>query len=122
MLRCGVDIIEIQRVSRAYHKRPRLFLKRLFTEREISQLAARSSVGKHLAVRFAGKEAVFKALGVGQGSIAWTDVEILSLPSGEPAVFLHGKAAHRAEELGVKQIVLSLSHCREYAVAQVVAT
>ncbi|MBT9166824.1 MAG: Holo-(acyl-carrier-protein) synthase [Syntrophomonadaceae bacterium] len=121
-MRCGVDIIEIQRVSRAYHKRPRLFLKRLFTEREVRQLAARFHAGKHLAVRFAGKEAVFKALGVGQGSIAWTDVEILSLPSGEPVVSLHGKAAQRAEELGLKEIVLSLSHCREYAVAQVVAT
>jgi holo-[acyl-carrier protein] synthase len=122
VLRCGVDIIEIKRVSRAYHKQPRLFLKRLFTDREVSQLLLRSHIGKHLAVRFAGKEAVFKALGVGQGSIAWTDVEILSLPSGEPVVFLHGKAAQRAEDLGLKKIILSLSHCREYAVAQVVAT
>lgn len=122
MLRCGVDIIEIQRVSRAFHKQPRLFLKRLFTEREVRQLAARSHAGKHLAARFAGKEAVFKVLGAGLGSIPWTDVEILSLPSGEPSVFLHGKAAQRAEELGLKEIVLSLSHCREYAVAQVVAT
>ena len=121
-MRCGVDIIEIQRVSRAYHKHPRSFLKRLFTEREVRQLAARSHAEKHLAARFAGKEAVFKALGAGLGSIPWTDVEILSLPSGEPSVYLHGKAAQRAEELGLKEIIISLSHCREYAVAQVVAT
>lgn len=121
-MRCGVDIIEIARVSRAYHRHPRLFLKRIFTKREVSQLEGRPYAEKHLAARFAGKEAVFKALGAGLGSMPWTDVEILSLPNGEPSVLLRGKAALRAEELGLQEFVISLSHCREYAVAQVVAT
>lgn len=122
MLRCGVDIIEIERVARAYQRRPRFFLKRFFTERERQQLAGRAHAAKHLAARFAGKEAVFKVLGAGLGSVAWTEVEIITLPTGEPSVLLHGKAARLAKELGIREIALSLSHCRDYAVGQAVAT
>ena len=122
MLRCGVDIIEISRVARAYQRRPQLFMKRFLTEREQRQLAGRKHVEKHLAARFAAKEAVSKLLGTGFGAVRWTDVEILSLPSGEPIVTLHAKAAKRAQELALGEIALSLSHARDYAVAQAVAS
>jgi holo-[acyl-carrier protein] synthase len=121
MLRCGVDIIEIERVARAWRKRPRLFMKRFFTETEVLQLKKRSHVEKHLAVRFAGKEAVFKVLGAGIGPLSWTDVEILTQPGGAPEVVLHGRADQIATELGISQIAISLSHSRDYAVAQAVA-
>lgn len=120
MLRTGVDIIEIQRVARAYHRRPRLFIKRFFSERESRQLVGWKHVEKHLAARFAAKEAVFKVLGTGLGEVSWPDVEILSRENGEPFVQLHGTAALRARKLGISEIVVSLSHCRDYAVAQAV--
>ncbi|HZK24570.1 MAG TPA: holo-ACP synthase [Oscillospiraceae bacterium] len=120
-LHTGVDIIEIERVARAYRRRPQLFLQRFFTAQEQEQLAARSYGARHLAARFAAKEAVFKLLGCGLGSIAWTDVEIISLPSGQPTVCLRGRAKLRAAKLSLHSIALSLSHSRNYAVAQAVA-
>jgi holo-[acyl-carrier protein] synthase len=120
-VRCGVDIIEIDRVARAFGRRPRQFLQRLFTAREQEQLAARDNAARHLAARFAAKEAVFKLLGLGIGSLNWTEVEILSLPGGEPVVHLSGKAAKRAEKLSLSPVALSLSHSREYAVASAAA-
>ncbi|HHX73739.1 MAG TPA: holo-ACP synthase [Firmicutes bacterium] len=120
-MRCGVDIIEIDRVARAFGRRPRQFLQRLFTAREQEQLAARDNAARHLAARFAAKEAVFKLLGLGIGSLNWTEVEILSLPGGEPVVHLSGKAAKRAEKLSLSPVALSLSHSREYAVASAAA-
>lgn len=120
-VRTGVDIIEIERVARAYRRRPQLFLRRFFTSQEQAQLAARDYGARHLAARFAAKEAVFKLLGCGLGSIAWTEVEIISLPTGQPTVCLHGRAKLRAAKLAVHTVALSLSHSRNYAVAQAVA-
>ncbi|MCR3922875.1 MAG: holo-ACP synthase [Firmicutes bacterium] len=120
-IRTGVDIIEIERIARAYQRRPQIFMKRFFTAKEQKQLALRQHVVQHLAVRFAAKEAVFKLLGLGLGRLAWTEVEVLSLSSGEPSVCLHGKAALRATELSLQPISLSMSHSRKYAVAQAVA-
>jgi len=71
-----------------------------------------------LAARFAGKEAVMKVLGT---AFSWQEIEILSLPSGKPQLNLHGKARKEASRLGVKEIAISLSHCRQYAVASAVA-
>lgn len=117
----GVDIIEIERVARAYHRRPQLFLKRFFTNEEQRRLASRKHIEKHLAARFAAKEAIAKLLGLGIGHLSWTDVEILSLPNGAPTVRLHGRAAERAAQLALGQVALSLSHSKFYAVAQAVA-
>lgn len=120
-IRCGVDIIEIERVARAYHRRPALFLRRFFSADERLQLAGRPRPEKSLAARVAAKEAVMKLLGVGIGTVAWTDMEILSLASGEPRVRLRGRAAAIARDLGIGEISLSISHGRELAVAQAVA-
>jgi holo-[acyl-carrier protein] synthase len=72
-------------------------------------------------VRFAGKEAVMKALGTGAKGVSWREIEILALPTGEPVVRLHGNAEDRAKTLGLGELAISLSHSREYAVAVVVA-
>ena len=120
-VRTGVDIIEVERVARAYRRRPQLFLRRIFTVREQEQLAARAYKARHLAARFAAKEAVFKLLGCGIGSLAWTEEEIISLPSGQPLVYLHGRAKQQAAKLSLHSIALSVSHSRSYAVAQAVA-
>jgi holo-[acyl-carrier protein] synthase len=75
---------------------------------------------QHLAVRFAAKEAVFKALGTGlSGGLHWIDAEVRNEPSGKPYLILSGPAKALADQLGVHTILVSLSHSRQYAIAQV---
>ncbi len=109
----GIDLIEIARIERALQRRPRLAV-RLFTEAELAYSRARARPGRHLAARFAAKEAVIKALGgpaVGPGMI--------EVVAGEPpTVRLHGRAA---EVLGDRRISISLTHSRESAAAVAVA-
>lgn len=120
-VRCGIDIIEIDRVARAYQKRPAAFLERFFTAAERRHLQTKVHLPQHLAARFAAKEAVFKLLGCGLGNLSWQDVEIRSLSSGEPQVFLYNAAKKRASELALGTISLSMSHSRCYATAFAVA-
>jgi holo-[acyl-carrier protein] synthase len=120
-LRCGIDLIEIGRVRSAFEKRPHAFLRRFFTAEEQLTLQGRPYPAKHLAARVAAKEAVFKLLGAGIGKLSWKEVEIFTKASGEPQVVLSGRAEALAREAGLGLIALSLSHCREYAVAQAVA-
>jgi holo-[acyl-carrier protein] synthase len=118
MSKIGVDIIEISRIEQALQQFGSRFLQRVFTLSEIELCKERSNV---LAVRFAGKEAVMKALGTGIKGIAWREIEILAKPSGEPFVNLYGNAKFKAGDLGLSEFAISLSHSREYAVAFVIA-
>jgi len=115
----GVDIIEIERIARAVARWGDSFLNRIFTPAELERYRDRLP---ELAARFAGKEAISKALGTGIKGIRWRDMEILADGRGKPEVRLYARAKRRAEELGLKEFSISLSHCREYAVAFVVAT
>lgn len=119
MLSNGVDIVEISRIRRVFERHPERFLRRVYTNREIAYCRGRLP---ELAVRFAGKEAISKALGTGLRGIHWRELEILPDRRGKPNVVLHGRAAARAQELGLKSWAISLSHAQEYAVAFVVAT
>lgn len=119
----GVDLVEVPRVERMLARYGERFLERVFTPGEV--LYTRGRVPE-LAARFAAKEAVAKALGVGVRMLApdgvgWRDVEILGDHRGRPEVYLHGQAAERAQELGLTEWAISLSHTREYAIAFVVA-
>jgi holo-[acyl-carrier protein] synthase len=123
MLTVGVDIVEIARVERILLRHDKRFLERVFTPPEI--LYCRGRVAE-LAARFAAKEAVSKALGVGVRMIArdgihWQDVEVIGDLRGKPLVRLYGRAAKRANELGLVDWAISLSHAREHAIAFVVA-
>jgi len=123
MLTTGVDLIEITRVERMLTRYSDRFLERVFTPAEILYCRARPA---ELAARFAAKEAVAKALGVGVRMIArdginWQDAEIIGDARGKPLVRLYGRAAERADELGLTEWAVSLSHTREHAVAFVVA-
>ncbi len=111
----GVDIIEIARIEQAITHWGEHFLHRVYTEPELKLYRKRTL---SLAARFAGKEAVIKALGT--KSIASRDIEILSDSSGKPVVHLYGKAQDEANRLGLSNLAISLSHSREYAVAMVV--
>ena len=93
------------------------FLHRIYTEPELRLCGDKPP---SFAVRFAGKEAVMKALGTGIKGISWREIEILAEPSGKPLVYLYGKAQDKADDLGLDRLAISLSHSREYAVAFVV--
>jgi holo-[acyl-carrier protein] synthase len=118
MNKIGVDIIEIDRIEGTLVRFGQRFLDRIYTEAELTLCKQRV---ERLAARFAGKEAVMKALGTGAKGVGWRDIEILAKPSGEPTVSLYGRAAATASKLGVAEIAISLSHSRQYAVAVAVA-
>ena len=106
----GIDLLEIERLERALQRHPRL-AERIFTEAERDYAAARARPGRHLAARFAAKEAVVKALGL-SGGFGLRDVEVVA---GEPpTVRLSGRAAEAASG---EQVDLSLTHSRDYAAA-----
>jgi len=110
----GVDIIEIARIEEAVTNWGERFLNRIYTESELQLCCNDSSA---LAVRFANKEAVMKLLGTGVRGISWKEIETIAYPSGKPLVNLYGKAQTKAKELGIKGIAVSLSHCKDYAIA-----
>ena len=113
----GIDIIEIARIKRVIELWGESFLHRVYTEAELRLCRKRPS---SLAIRFAGKEAVMKALGTGRRGVSWREIEILAEPSGQPTVHLYGKAQVRADSLGLGKLAISLSDSKEYAVAFVV--
>ena len=119
MLRTGVDLIEVSRVAETLARRGDRFLQRCFTAQELADCAGQAPA---LAARFAAKEAVAKALGCGIGDVRWLDLEIRRGARGQPELFLHGAAHALAEQLGLAEWSISLSHTQEHAVAFVVAT
>ncbi|MDH7487385.1 MAG: holo-ACP synthase [Anaerolineae bacterium] len=119
MYRVGVDIVELARIERAVRRHGDRFLRRVYTEAELAY--CRGDVGR-LAARWAAKEAISKALGTGWRGIEWYELEVIREPSGQPQVALHGRAKAIAEELGLTQWALSLSHSQTCAVAFVIVT
>ena len=114
----GVDLIEIGRIARAVERWGDRFLQRVYTEAEIAFCRGRAP---ELAARFAGKEAISKALGTGLMGIAWNEMEILADRRGKPTVTLYGRALKRAEALGLTHWAISLTHTHDHAMAMVVA-
>ncbi len=111
----GVDLIEIARVRRTLERYPS-FRRRCFTEAERAYCDSRPNPPQHYAARFAGKEAIGKALGFGVArAFAWQEVEIAGRP--KPGVTLSGRMQAWAEGLGAGAIDLSMSHSRELATA-----
>lgn len=113
----GLDLIEIERLERALERRPRL-RERIFHPGELRFAAAHRRPGRHLAARFAAKEATLKALEL--GGLGLHDVEVVGGGNRPPELRLHGRAAEAAERGGV-ELELSLTHSRELAAAVVVA-
>ncbi len=115
----GTDIIEIARIRQAIDRWGERFLSRIYTASELNLYGQRPQA---LAARFAGKEAVTKVLGTDKEGISWQDIEILSHPSGKPQLNLYGRAQSAANNLGIKEIDISLAHSREYAIATAIGT
>src|SRR5512143_3395481 len=110
----GIDIVKVARICDALYRFGSRFSRRVLIAAERRYVRMRPET---LAGRWAAKEAVSKVLGLGVRGIGWRDIEIERLPTGQPAVRLHGRAARRAEQLGMGRIALSISHEAEYAVA-----
>jgi holo-[acyl-carrier protein] synthase len=114
-MRVGVDLIEIERIRRALERYP-AFRERCFTEAERDYCESRRNPAESYAGRFAGKEAVGKALGFGVArAFAWRDIEIVGRP--RPAVTLHGRVARWAARVDAGTVDLSMTHSRELAAA-----
>jgi holo-[acyl-carrier protein] synthase len=114
-VKVGIDLIEIDRIQRALERYPR-FRERCFTEAEREYCESRKNPAQSYAGRFAGKEAVGKALGFGVArAFAWREIEIVGRP--KPAVRLSGRVAAWAERVGAGKIDLSMTHSRELASA-----
>ncbi len=116
MFTTGIDIVEIDRIEEAVTRWSGRFLQRVYTQKELD--IYRGWIPS-LAVLFAGKEAVMKALGTGAKGISWREIEILPDDRGKPLVYLHDKARKRAQELNLGELAISLSHSKKYAVASV---
>ena len=110
----GIDIIEIDRIKGAIARWGEGFLRRVYTDPELRLYNKQTA---SLAARFAGKEAVIKALGMPDIGVVWREIEILSDSKGKPFVRLYGKAQNQARSLGLANLAISLSHSKEYAIA-----
>lgn len=115
---CGIDIIEIKRIKESIDDLGEKFLNKIYTENEIKYCESKNKMKyQHYAARFAGKEAIFKAISKilqDKYSITWKDVEIINDENGRPEiVFLNQKYEQ------IQSIDISLSHCKEYATANV---
>lgn len=118
----GIDIVETARIRRMHQEHGQRFLDRCYTPAEQAYCARNTKrYFEHLAGRFAAKEAVLKVLGTGwRGGIAWTDIEILPEPSGQPKITLSGECLRIASGLGIAHWHVSISHIETHATASAI--
>ncbi len=121
-VRCGVDIIETERIRKSMENHGESFIERIFTKQEIEYCEQKKAAKfQSYAARFAAKEAVSKAFGTGiRESLGWKDIEVLNDELGKPEIVLGQEAKALFVALGGISLSLSLSHCKDYAVAYVV--
>jgi holo-[acyl-carrier protein] synthase len=117
-LSTGVDLVEISRIRDAIERHGKRFIERIYTQAEQLECDGRIS---SLAARFAAKEAAAKALGCGIGDVSWLDIEVVGDESHAPRLYLHGEGQRLANDLGLMNWSLSLSHSETQAIAFVVA-
>jgi holo-[acyl-carrier protein] synthase len=116
-LATGIDLIEISRIEEVIARHGKHYLERIYTPAELDQCGKRA---ESLAGRWASKEAVAKALGCGIGDVLWKEIEILGDEQNAPVLTLHGAAKQKADELGLTQWSVSISHSQSHSVAFVV--
>lgn len=122
ILGIGIDLVENDRIRDVLSRWDDRFVSRVFTDAEKCYCESKAFPVQHYAARFAIKEAVAKALRTGIGPhMGWNEIEVeRDVSSGAPSVCLHGGAHKYAEQLGVKRILVSLSHTHHYAIAQAI--
>ncbi len=117
----GIDLAEVNRIQASIERYGDRFIKRIYTPGEIAYVERKANRFERYAARFAAKEAGMKAIGTGwRRGVTWQDFEVANLPSGQPTLKLHGKAAQYAAGLGVKRISLSLTHTAANGMAFVI--
>jgi holo-[acyl-carrier protein] synthase len=117
----GIDICEVDRIREAVQRHGEAFLKRVYTPSEIAYSKKHRDPYERYAARFAAKEAAMKALGTGwRRGVRWVDIEVARMPSGQPTIKFYGETEKIAESLGVKRILLTITHSGNTALAQVI--
>jgi len=118
----GIDLVDFPRIEEMVKRHGERFLNRVFTAAEQAYANANKNGMEKLAGRFAAKEAVLKLMGTGwRGKIAWTDIEVVNSPTGQPEVALSGEVEKIADKLGIKHISVSITHTANFAIASAVA-
>ena len=120
MIGIGTDLVELDRFRTTLERTPGI-KTRTFTAAEREYADARHDPTERYAVRWAAKEAVMKAMGVGLGELAMSDIEVVKAESGAPAILLHDTAAAKAAELGITEWKITLTHTEKFAQAIAVA-
>jgi holo-[acyl-carrier protein] synthase len=118
----GTDITECLRIARMIERHGELFINRVYTPEEISYCQSRKQSVQHFTGRWAAKEAVLKALGTGwRKGISWCDMDIRNDHLGKPALIVRGGLCDVCKQLGVRDLLITISHCRTYATAVAIA-
>ncbi|UCF00371.1 MAG: holo-ACP synthase [Planctomycetota bacterium] len=118
----GIDLVDFPRIKEMVEQHGKRFITRVFTATEQAYAESNKDGIEKLAGRFAAKEAVLKLMGTGwRGKIAWTDIEIVNNPTGQPEVKLSGEVEKIADTLGIKHISISITHTANFAIASAVA-
>jgi len=118
----GIDLVDFPRIEDMVNRHKDRFMDRVFTAAEQAYANANKNSIEKLAGRFAAKEAIMKLVGTGwRGKIAWTDIEVINTESGQPQVKLSGEVKKIADELGITQISVSITHTANFAIASAVA-
>jgi holo-[acyl-carrier protein] synthase len=122
VLGIGTDIVECLRIAQMIERHGELFINRVYTPQEIRYCQSRKQATQHFAGRWAAKEAILKALGTGwRRGISWRDIEVRNDQSGRPVVGLRGGARDIVEQRGIREMLVSISHCRSHATAYALA-
>jgi holo-[acyl-carrier protein] synthase len=118
----GTDITECLRIARMIERHGELFIDRVYTAEEIAYCQTRKQSTQHFTGRWAAKEAILKAIGTGwRRGISWRDMEIRNDSSGRPVVAVRGGVQEVVEQLGIREIQVSISHCHTHATAVAIA-
>jgi len=118
----GLDLVEVSRIRDLLGRHGERFKERMFSPAEQNYCDSQAEPAINYAARFAAKEAVAKALGTGFAEgVGWADIEVLRADNGQPSIALHHGAAERARQLGIDQVLVTLTHTKDAAAASVVA-
>lgn len=121
ILGIGVDLCEVDRMETAISRHGERFLARIYTEAERAYCESKVNRMERFAGRFAAKEAAMKAIGTGwRRGVGWRDFEVTRAASGQPVIRFHGMALTIAGQLGVTRALVSITHIKSMAMAQVV--
>ena len=120
MIGIGTDLVELERFRTTLERTPGI-RDRTFTEAERAYADAKNDPTERYAARWAAKEAVMKAMGVGLGEVTMSDIEVVKADNGAPSIVLHGTAARKAAELGITELKITMTHTESLAQAIAIA-